>query len=414
MKAFYGDRFKPHMTKTPEGFLVCHSVPICRTGVQQYLPSELGVDGHGLIDVLRNEDEVFKPSAVASFEGKPVTDEHPPTGVDTANYGSYIKGTVQNVRRGTGEDSTKLICDLVIYDAALISKIDAGKRDVSCGYDCKYIDNGDGTYHQADIVGNHVAVVDAGRAGHEVSIRDSKPKGERRMGKKNILQRMFAAFAKDAEPEDIREAARAVDAAENGELQAKTEPAPQETHDEDMDLVINAIHELNQKIEALSQAKAQDEEPEEPPKSALDSLEEQLAGKSCDEDPAENEESVTVSPEQLNDEEPEEVQEDLTEEQDEEPEEVQEEEEKVQDRAISLAMLRAMKPIIASMPKAQQKKASDALNRAVKKAMVKSTQPLPGGYGALGQRKTADALAKQGNPRAFGENCRKFNPHHKK
>lgn len=413
MKAFYGDRFKPHMTKTPEGFLVCHSVPICRTGTQQYLPSELGIKGHGLIDVLRNEDEVFKPSAIASFEGKPVTDEHPPTGVDPVNYGSYVKGTVQNVHRGTGDDATKLICDLVIYDAALISKIDSGKRDVSCGYDCKYIENGDGTYHQADIVGNHVAVVDAGRAGHEVSIRDSKPKGERRMGRKNILQRMFAAFAKDAEPEEIREAARAVDAAENGELKPEQEAAPTETHDEDMDLVINAIHELNQKIEALSKAKAQDEEPIEPPKSALDSLEEQLGGKSCDEDPTENEESVTVSPEQLNDEEPEEVQEDLNVEQKEAPEDVQEE--KAQDRAISLAMLRAMKPIIASMPKAQQKKASDALNRAVKKAMrVESSQPLVGGYGALGQRKTADALAKQGNPRAFGENCRKFNPHHKK
>lgn len=411
MKAFYGDRFKPHMTKTPEGFLVCHSVPICRTGTQQYLPSELGLQGSGLIDVLRNEDEVFKPSAMASFEGKPVTDEHPPTGVDPVNYGSYIKGTVQNVHRGTGGDAGKLICDLVIYDSSLIAKIDAGKRDVSCGYDCKYIDNGDGTYHQAEIVGNHVAVVEAGRAGHTVSIRDSKPKGAGRMTKKNILQRMFASFARDAEPEEIREAARAVDAAENGDFQKGQETPQQTQDDENMDMIINAIHELNQKVEALSRAKSQahDEEPEEEPKSALDSLEEQLAGKSesFDENPVENEESVTVPPEQLNDEEPEEVQAELTEE--------QEEPIKAQDRAVSLAMIKAIKPIIATMPPTQRRMASDALNKAVRRAMgQRSTQKLPGGYGALGQRRTADALAKQGNPKAFGENCRKFNPHHKK
>ena len=59
------------MTKTPEGFLVCHSVPICRTGMQEYTPQELGVkdrDG-GFLEVYREESEVFKPSAVASFEG---------------------------------------------------------------------------------------------------------------------------------------------------------------------------------------------------------------------------------------------------------------------------------------------------------------------------------------------------------
>ena len=44
MRAFYGSRFSPHMTRTPEGFLICHSVPICRTGTQEYLPQEIGVE----------------------------------------------------------------------------------------------------------------------------------------------------------------------------------------------------------------------------------------------------------------------------------------------------------------------------------------------------------------------------------
>ena len=51
----------------------------------------------------------------------------------------------------------------------------------------------------------------------------------------------------------------------------------------------------------------------------------------------------------------------------------------------------------------------------LKKAMrTKDTQPLPGGYGALSHRKTADAAAREKEMRAYGENCRKRNPHCKK
>ena len=74
-----------------------------------------------------------------------------------------------------------------------------------------------------------------------------------------------------------------------------------------------------------------------------------------------------------------------------------------------------MKPFIAAMPAGQRKKASDALSRTLKKVMrTKDTQPLPGGYGALSHRKTADAAAREKEMRAYGENCRKRNPHCKK
>ena len=401
------------MTKTPEGFLVCHSVPICRTGMQEYLPQELGVTDRGdcILKVFREESEVFKPAAVASFEGKPVTDDHPPVGVDASNYASYTKGTVQNVRRGSGADGDKLVCDLVVYDAVLIAKIDAGKREISCGYECKYIEMDDGTYEQVDIIGNHVAVVEEGRAGHEVSIRDAKakPEGGKQMAKKSILHRMFAAFAKDAEPEEVCEAARAVDAAEGAEDPEET----QEMHADDYKAVMDAIEALNAKVDALTAPQTQDEasedKPDEKPEEteALDELEEEL--KSGDPAPtkdeeSEEEESVTVPPEQL--------------EEDEDPDEAPQSEEKVAqtaDKAFALSVVRAMKPFIAAMPAGQRKKASDALSRTLKKAMqTRDTQPLPGGYSALAQRKTADAAARAQDMRAFGENCRKRNPHCKK
>lgn len=397
------------MTRTPEGFLVCHSVPICRTGMQEYLPQELGVaDEGGALKVYREENEVFKDAAIASFEGKPVTDDHPPVGVDASNYASYTKGTVQNVRRGSGADEDKLICDLVVYDAALIAKIDAGKREISCGYECRYMERDDGTYCQKDIIGNHVAVVEEGRAGHEVAIRDAKakPGGGKKMVKKSILHRMFAAFAKDAEPDEVREAARAVDEAEGG----KESEAPAEEKVADYKAVMDAVEALNAKVDALAKSTAQDDEPEaaeEPAKEteAMDALEEELkSGEPAPtEDDESEEESATVSPEAL--------------EEDEEPASKAAEPQPAPtaDKALALAVVRTMKPFIAAMPAEQRKKASDALTRTLKKAMrTEVTQPLPGGYGAFMRRKTADAVTREKELRAYGENCRKRNPHCKK
>lgn len=422
MKAFYGSKLSAHMTETPEGFLICQAVPICRTGTQQYLPREIGEKGDGLVDVYREEDEVFKPAAMASFEGKPVTDDHPPKEVDPHNYGNYMKGTVQNVRRGKGEDADHVVCDLVIYDAGLINKIKHGKREVSCGYDCKYIDNGDGTYSQADIIGNHVAVVDSGRAGKSVSIKDAKPttKGGTRRMKGNILKRMFAAFAQDAEPEEVLEAAKAVDKAcgkDSDEAFISKEKV--DTHDEDMEMVMDAIHELNEKIEAIRNenaahhaAEAQDSDEvleEEEKLTGLDAVEAAIKERmSQDYDPTEEEESVEVDPEEINEDSDEEMEEEEAEVIESDDEDIEEEKIEAADSAISMAILRAIKPFIASMPPRQRRRATDALSRAVKK---KVTQPLPGGYGALSKRKkTADAAAN--DRKAFGEACRKRNPHY--
>lgn len=178
MKAYYGSRLSPNQTVTPEGFLVCLNVPIARTGRYEYLASEISVDepdNDKVVKVLRSPDEVFSRAAMASFEGKPVVDGHPPEEVNSENAHVYAKGATQKVRRGTAADSDLLLADLIIYDQQLINDIRSGKREVSCGYECDYEPNGDGTYSQTGIVGNHVAVVEEGRAGHRVRIKDEKP-----------------------------------------------------------------------------------------------------------------------------------------------------------------------------------------------------------------------------------------------
>ena len=179
---FYGSRISERVSETPEGFLICHGAPLCRTATrvpQKYRRSELGMRGSdSLINVYRTAEEVFSKRFMASLEGKPVTDTHPTEFLNAQNTGWFVRGHVQNVREGPNlpDGERSVIADLVIHDAPLIHKIKSGVRDLSVGYQCKYVDNGNGTYSQTQLAGNHVAVVPNGRAGEHVKILDSEQK----------------------------------------------------------------------------------------------------------------------------------------------------------------------------------------------------------------------------------------------
>lgn len=227
---YYGTEISPNQTETVEGYLICRNVPIARTGPMEYTARDLKLDGDPdrVITVNRYEEDVFEPAALASFEGKSVTDGHPTEEVNPDNFGAYEKGHVENVRR----DGDYMVADLYIKDSSLISDIKNGvKREVSCGYVCSYVPDGT-SYKQQNIRGNHVAVVPRGRAGHEVSIKDESPKknkgGKTTMGKftKDLLK-IFGAAAKDAAPEEINEmadtAATVLDAAPS-EKEPEAEP----------------------------------------------------------------------------------------------------------------------------------------------------------------------------------------------
>ncbi len=191
MLAYYGSKLSDHMTETDEGFLICQNVPIARTGYYEYLPREIGRDGDTPVRVFRSEEAVFSPAAMASFEGKPVTLGHPPVNVTPENGTAYICGHVQNVHRGRDEDSDLLLADLFITSAELIRRIKGGLREVSCGYECKYSD-AEGEAEQHHIRGNHVAVVEAGRAGNRVAIKDEKGAPKARLGSEDSAQRSAA------------------------------------------------------------------------------------------------------------------------------------------------------------------------------------------------------------------------------
>jgi hypothetical protein len=187
---------------TPEGFLVCVSVPVARTGEMLYLPSEVPVTGgkDGIVRVVRTEEDLFSTETIASFEGKPVVNNHPTEDVNAENWAKYAIGSMQNVRRGEGEFEDCLVADLMITVASAISDVSEGKREVSLGYDADYEELAPGKGRQFNIIGNHVALVERGRCGPRCAIGDEemvKVNAKPKMGWKDRLRAKF--MARDAE-----------------------------------------------------------------------------------------------------------------------------------------------------------------------------------------------------------------------
>lgn len=163
---------------TPEGFLLCRDVPLARIGEMLYLPAEIGngVAGgaDGIARVTRGPDELFRPDTIASILGKDVVDEHPDEDVKPANWREVAVGVVLNPHPGEGPWADVLLADLLIKDADAIAAVQGGKREVSCGYECDYVDDGEGRGRQLNIFFNHVALVKNGRCGPRCSIGDNE------------------------------------------------------------------------------------------------------------------------------------------------------------------------------------------------------------------------------------------------
>ena len=365
-------------------------MPIARTGKQENSEEELGIKGSGSVDVLRAEDEVFNEITLASFEGKPVTNEHPNEDVTTTNYDIYAKGHISNIRRGKGEDSNKIIADLFINDANLISEIENGKREVSCGYDCIYEIDEKGKIYQTDIRGNHLAVVERGRAGHRIRIKDTQAKKEGGINfmpkpkERSIIARILG-FAKDADPDEVAEIIETVtelqdNQAEEKEITTDSIEGAEKTEKAEEDVkskILTMLEDISTRLTALESRPQKDEENE------LNKLEDELSEK-----------DVTVPVEEIDEDTTDEsAAEDEESTEDEAAEDENEEPEITKSNDSALELIKAMKPIVANMKDLKERKrATDALVKA-----ARSLQGKPSTKGANGYQKIADA--KQSNAR---------------
>lgn len=161
--------------KTPEGFLFCEDVPIARIGEMIYGPGEVPIQVSpmdNMIRVSRDAQALFKLETLLSFQGKDITNDHPPDDVVPANWKSHTVGHIMNPRQGEGQDSDVLLADFMIKDPQAIADVLAGKVEVSCGYDAEYHQTEPGVGYQSNIIGNHVALVERGRCGPRCAIGD--------------------------------------------------------------------------------------------------------------------------------------------------------------------------------------------------------------------------------------------------
>jgi len=223
------------------------------------------------------------------------------------------------------------------------------------------------------------------------------------MGKKSynrILAKMLAKFAVDAEPEELEEAVDAIEEITSEEPAPAPAPVEEEPATDDGEEVIKMILSRLDALEQKINAGATDEEPEEMDPLArleqdLDEIEAQQAPAAVEEqeeevitpdvDPDEME-SYFVPPEEINE----------TDE-DEEFVAASEEEVPMEDcgpkKASDAARiaLNAIKPVIASLPPAQRKKAADKAVTQIRKASGLDARAKKNGYIALKRRKASDS-----------------------
>lgn len=202
--------------------------PLSKVGVFEYSGRSIdptgelfGLDPGTLYKVFRPASELSDPECLSSFRLVPWVDNHPKQLLGDPGEGG-VAPEEKGVEGITGEqiffDPSDLTMkgNIKVFSATHADRVAGGKIDLSLGYRCKY-ERAPGTYQgeafefvQRMIRGNHVASVDVGRMGPDVSVLDgftftvdakefkvmkTKPK----LNKIAALLATLTAFAQDAE-----------------------------------------------------------------------------------------------------------------------------------------------------------------------------------------------------------------------
>ena len=167
---------------TPEGFLRVKG-RVARTGIQDYLAHELGImdgDPNRMVKVYRPAEEVFADASLASYAEKGVTDDHPS---DLVTCDSFKLHSVGDCTDRATHDTEWVDVPMIVKHGDTIKKIVDGKAELSAGYLAEYVyepgvtaDGAPYEFVQRNIRINHVAIVDAARAGSMARIFDAAPK----------------------------------------------------------------------------------------------------------------------------------------------------------------------------------------------------------------------------------------------
>jgi len=184
--------------ETNDGYLVA-APRVARTGIQLYRGSEVGVTDKSVVRIFRPENEVFDEKSLSSFAHKPITNDHPPEAVNSGNWSKYAKGQIGDE---VARDGEFVRVPMVLMDGNTIRDVRGGKVEMSVGYTCDLdmtpgvtVDGQAYDGSQKNIRVNHVAFVDAARAGHMARFGDGS--GECRLDTKNFADAMALALANE-------------------------------------------------------------------------------------------------------------------------------------------------------------------------------------------------------------------------
>jgi 8-oxo-dGTP pyrophosphatase MutT (NUDIX family) len=208
--------------------------PISKVGIFDYSGRQVGdaENPDKRYRVLRPAEELSDPETLASFRLLPWIDNH-------VMLGDEAKGLMPAERKGvqgvTGEDvffeGGTVFSNLKVFSQSMAGLIEAGKRELSCGYRCVY-DFTPGTFQgqaydciQRTIRGNHLALVHSGRMGPDVAVLDSidqpttttdtkePPMAEDKSGGGSALDAALATLKTTPTPESRKAALLAIRAA---------------------------------------------------------------------------------------------------------------------------------------------------------------------------------------------------------
>lgn len=179
-------------TVTADGHLVAPAT-IARTGIQVYRAYELGLSHLNpmlAVRLYRPPEEVFATDSMSTFEGVPVTNDHPEGNVV---HDDNREEVTVGYATGIAQDGDLMTGLLTVTDRKVVDAIAKGKAEISNGYSFSldmtpgYMPDGtayDGV--QRNIRGNHVAIVDSARCGSACRIADSQPQGAKPMAVRKV------------------------------------------------------------------------------------------------------------------------------------------------------------------------------------------------------------------------------------
>ena len=168
----------PSYKEDQNGYVTFPDTTLSKPGVFPYMGREISPDlePDKIYYVWRPESELNNPETIESFKLSPWFPRHEMAGDEfTAAEEIGVQGTTgQDVRYVEGQG---LVATVKTFGTRLKAAINAGLRELSCGFRCTWeVISGttpDGVQYdvvQRNIRGNHLASVDEGRMGPQVSL----------------------------------------------------------------------------------------------------------------------------------------------------------------------------------------------------------------------------------------------------